>query len=77
MVQMMRVSQSRLAWEARYEGGAQNKVWNTLPQLLQKLYGVFLRRSVHAEQCHIADVLQGDVDVLAHLHRQKVELLGH
>ncbi len=36
-------------------------------QFLEQCYSVELRRPVHAEQRQVGDVLQRDVNVLAHL----------
>lgn len=62
------MQESVSTWEACDKCCAQCKVRNPLPQLVQQRDGVALRRTVHAQERHVGDVLQWDVDVLAHLH---------
>lgn len=58
----------QLTWKARNECGSQNQVRYSLSQFLQQLHCVLLRRPVHAQESHVVDVLQGYVNVFAHLH---------
>ena len=59
--------EAQLTWEASNEGGAQDQPRDAVPELGQEFDGVVLGRAVHAEQSEVADVLQRDVNVLAHL----------
>jgi hypothetical protein len=58
-------------WETSYESGPQGKIGYSLAQLVEQRDSVVLRRSVHAQEGHVGDVLQRDVDVLAHLTAQQ------
>lgn len=57
-------------WESGDEGGPQCQARNALPQLPEQLLCVRPRRPVHAQQRQVVDVLQWNVNVLAHLHRR-------
>ena len=62
-----------LTWEATDEGCSEGKIWYALPQLTQQLHCMLLRWSVHAEEDHVANMLQWNINVFAHLqHVQKL-----
>ena len=54
-------------WKSADERRAQGEVGYPLAQFVEQRHGVKLGRSVHAKKGHVGDVLQRDVDVLAHL----------
>eukprot|EP00960_Hanusia_phi_P062419 765143-Hanusia_phi.AAC.5 len=57
----------RLSRETRDEGGPQHQPRDPLAQLLEKGDGVVAGRTVHGLEHGVADMLEGDVDVLADL----------
>eukprot|EP00976_Prorocentrum_cordatum_P019756 400574-Prorocentrum_minimum.AAC.1 len=46
-----------------------NQTRDARAELIEKVLGVLPRGAVHAQQSHVGNVLQGNVDVFAHLRR--------
>ena len=57
-------------WEPADESCPQHQARYSGPELLQQFESVVLRGPIHAQQCEVADMLQRNVNVLAHLQRR-------